>query len=217
MNKLLLFLILSAIVSCRSYNEKESYSSPKKLDKISLKGKFYNGKELETKLNKIIVNSALDTFTKNEIFDRMEFYIEKYNPAKDELGLTQNPSNFLFLDINEDNAEDLIFQSNGPFITDSHVFLIFLSNKENKYKLVREFGQIIDMQIIDEFCCATESKKNKYLKVDYFNYGCCDNPWDEYKTGILNLGPGLFCDELYTISLKAINRTAERELKNESK
>jgi hypothetical protein len=216
MKKLFQLSILIILFSCNNKKEAKLYPSPKKLNNISISGKFYNGEELETKLHKIIKNSPLDTFSANEIFNRIEFFKEKYNPASDEFGLTQIPSNFLFLDINNDKTEDVIFQSNGPFITDSHAFLFFISNNKNKYKLVRGGGQIIDIQIIEEFCCATASRKEKYLKVDYFSYGCCDNPWDSYITGILNLNTGLFSDELYTISLNSINRTAE-EFQNGSK
>ncbi len=217
MNTSLKLSILAVLFSCNNYIKEKSDPRPQELDKLSIKGKLYNGIEFETKLNKIINNSVLDTLTKNHLFDRIEFFKEKYNPSSDEFGLTQMPSNFLFLDLNDDKYEDIIFQSNGPFITDSHMFFIFLSNKKDKYKIVRQPGQIIDIHFVEEFCCSTDSKKEKYLKVDYFNYGCCDNPWDQYITGILNLNSGPFGDELYTISLSAINRTAVRDAKKEKK
>ena len=218
-----LLLLLVIFVSC--FNAKKdkpvtdskikqsslTNKTPQTLDKMSIKGKFYNGEEFKAKLYDIIGNSDLETFAKDKILNETEFYKEKYNPKKDEWGLTQTPSNFLFIDLNNDKIEDLIFQSNGPFITDNFSFLFFLSDNDETYKRIRCIGQIIDMQIIEEFCCATNSNKEKYLKVDYFNYGCCDNPWDDYITGILSLNKGLFSDELNTIKLESINRTAEKK------
>lgn len=216
MNILITLSFILISVSCNNYKKNKTHSIPQELDKITIRGRFYNGNEFERKLKMVINNSELDSITKTYILDRIEFFKEKYDPANDEYGLMQNPSNFLFLDVNDDKIEDLIFQSNGPFITDNHAFFVFLSNNK-KYKLVRELGQIIDMQIIEEFCCAFDSKKEKYLKVDYFKSGCCDNPWDQYVTGILSLNTRVFSDQFYIISLKAVNRTAQRELKSKRK
>jgi hypothetical protein len=208
-------IMIAVFASCSNNDNVVSFPSPKDLSELKIKGKFYNGVELEKNLKMIVGNSESDTFAEN-IFNRIEYSKENYNAKKDQFGLTQIPSNFLFTDLNDDNIDDLIFQSNGPFIFDSSTFIIFLSENKNSYKLIRGTGQITEAEIIEEFCCATSSEKNKYLKVDYNYEGCCDNPWDQHLTGILNLGKGLFSEELYTISLKAINRNDKRqfEIKN---
>jgi len=171
---------------------------------------------LKSKLFKIVNNSNIDNVTKNHLLDNIEFFREKYNDSKDEFGLMQSPSNFLFGDFNFDGIEDLIFQSNGPFIFDSYVFLLFLSSNESKYRFVDEGGQIIDIEISEQFCCRFgPGEEKKYMKVDFCKSGCCDNPWDRYLTGILDLSNGPFTDDLFIINLKSINRTAERlELKS---
>jgi hypothetical protein len=217
MNKLFVFIMIAVFASCSNNdNDNEiSFPSPKELSELKIKGKFYNGVELEKNLKMIVDNSEVDTFTQH-IFNRIEYYDEKYNAQKDQFGLTQIPSNFLFTDLNDDNIEDLIFQSNGPFIFDSSTFIIYLSENKNSYKRIRGTGQLTDAEIIEEFCCATSPEKNKYLKIEYNYKGCCDNPWDQHLTGILNLGKGLFSDELYTISLKAINRNAARKFEIEN-
>jgi hypothetical protein len=215
MKKILTLSIITFLISCNNSDNQKQLPIPKKLEETKLVGDFYNGAELESKLHKVINNSELDTFIVNAIFGRIEFFQEKYDSKKDQFGLTQTPANFLFADLNNDSIEDLIFQSNGPFIFDSHRFITFISIDQNKYKFVQEHGQIVEIEIIEEYCCATTSEKNRYLKVEYINWGCCDNPWDEYITGILNLGKGLFEDEFYITNLKAINRTKEYATKKE--
>jgi hypothetical protein len=62
MNGLLLLSILSILVSCSNYKEKKSNAGPQELDQIGMKGKFYNGNELETKPNEIN-NDTVDSGT----------------------------------------------------------------------------------------------------------------------------------------------------------
>ena len=179
---------------------------PIPLKELSLNGTFYNGMVLEKKLYKIFENSDVDSLYKKQVFDNIEYNPKKYSKDIDIYGSTQTPDNFLFCDLNHDNIEDLVFQSNGPFITDSHKFIIFLSSLK-KYSATEVAGQISAITETEEYCCRTYmAKKEKYLKINYFYHGCCDDPWDDYFIAILNLNGGRF----QNIESHSINTTKEK-------
>ncbi len=219
MKKILVCGVISFFISCNLITRENdqavnanifSERVPRSLVKLGLQGFFYNGKQLKAKIERTINNSDIDSFSQKEILTGTEFFEENYNEADDEYGLIQTPSNFIFLDLNEDNVEDMIFQSNGSFITDSYCFAICLSYDKNKYKWISSPGQIIGISKIEEYRARFDDEKERYLKIEYYKNGCCDDPWDLYETGLLCLENGRVSNEIRVIDLKAINSTRER-------
>ncbi len=199
-------------IACK---EEKKFGQPQPLNKISLKGQQYEGEVLKNKLTTITENSNLDSIWKKTLFDHIEYNSADYDSVQDVYRHTQIPSCFLFTDINQDKKEDLIFQSNGPFFTDSHLFVIFISNKKEGYRTIVSTGQIIDIHIVEEYCCRIGNKKSKHLQVDYFDYGCCDDPWNNYVTGIADIETGQ--KKLKTIRLESVNSVRERKEKQPDK
>jgi len=115
-------------IACK---EEKKFGKPQPLNHISLKGQQYEGEVLKNKLTAITENSNLDSIWKTTLFDRIEYFTANYDTLKDEYGHIQIPSCFLFTDINEDKKEDLIFQSNGPFLQ-TLTCLFFLSATKMK-------------------------------------------------------------------------------------
>ncbi|MFN9110264.1 MAG: hypothetical protein ACK5XN_09370 [Bacteroidota bacterium] len=126
-NIILISVAFMLTIACK---EEKKFGKPQPLDHISLKGQQYEGEVLKNKLTAIAENSNLDSIWKTTLFDRIEYTAADYDSLKDEYGHTQTPSCFLFTDINEDKKEDLIFQSNGPFFTDSHLFVFFYQQQK---------------------------------------------------------------------------------------
>jgi hypothetical protein len=219
MKKILLCIMVLFFASCNFSTAESSHEInenllrervPTPLGKLGLQGNFYNGKQLKVKIERVINNSDIDSLSRKEILMDTEFFEENYNESDDEYGLIQTPSNFLFLELNNDNVEDMIFQSNGSFITDSYCFAICLSYDKNKYKWISSDGQIIGISKIEEYRARFDDEKERYLKIDYYKNGCCDDPWDLYETGLLCLENGRVSNEIRVIDLKAINSTRER-------
>ena len=177
-----LFALLLNTTSAQEFHLSSQQFKTRTLDEISIEGNHYHADFLKTRIKNVALKAGLDS---------SEFYAEYIELMLDHLRFKDDtsaidaddwqityPENYLFADINDDKHEDLIFQSNGPFMFDSPAFLIFLSkDKGENYSMYYKDGKIVDIEkskIINQY-----DREVNGLKITYVSYGCCElSNWD---------------------------------------
>lgn len=184
----------------------------KALKEIVPKGEIYDSKIILKKVNEITQKMDIDTSeyaTEEMAYTWLTGYLQGLenspNETKDSIFFTYD-EDYMFLDINNDNIEDLVFQSRGPFVTDSPMFLFLLSNKKKGKHDAYWFSGTITS--ISEYDLSIPNSKSEYpgIIINYIQYGCCGMyGWDTYKTDFLffTFTPHGFENPL---SLRSINK-----------
>lgn len=155
------------------------------LEQISIEGHNYHGDYLKERIINVALKAGLDS---SEFYaEYIELMLEHLRFKDDTSAIDADdwqityPENYLFADINNDKHEDMIFQSNGPFMFDSPAFLIFLSDEKGEnYSMYYKDGKIVNIE--------KSTINNQYnrevngLKITYKEYGCCDlSNWNYIK------------------------------------
>lgn len=171
-------------------------------------GKMYSSSIIMKKIVEMKENIDIDTTEWGEglNFHFLTAYLQGLDDveyeAKDSSFFTY-PEDYIFTDINNDGIEDMVFQSRGPFVTDSRCFAIFLSrDKQKTHEVFWSYGVLTKLSDYSLHYLGDY----KGLMINYLRYGCCAlSGWDEFRTDFLffeNPPVGL----KNPISLRAVNR-----------
>lgn len=185
-----LFLIgVTPTVTLAQLTEKQrDYYNLKAFNEIYPSGKNYSSELVLEKIEGFKSRMEIDTAEWGEgfYFFWLTGYLQgidgaKYS-AKDSSFFTY-PEDYIFADLNNDNIEDMIFQSRGPFVSDSRTFAFFISDSAKNKHDVFWFGGVLTELSEYSLSVPHYSDKLNGLMVNYIKYGCCAlSGWDKYKT-----------------------------------
>ena len=160
----------------------------KKINEVFPSGKNYSSQLLLEKINGLKSKMEIDTAEWGEgvYFFWLTGYLQGLdgiNYSAEDSSFFTYPEDYIFADLNNDNIEDMIFQSRGPFVFDSPTFTFFISDSTKNKHDVFWFGGVLTE--VSEYSLSVPYHKDKYngLMVNYIEYGCCVlSGWDKYKT-----------------------------------
>lgn len=171
----ILLFVFPLTLNAQSFHLEKEGMEPKPIYELGLGGNHYHGQFLKDKLHDLVMLAGLDS---SEIYyELMDNLRDRNDSVRQDFYSVTYPEYHLFLDINEDGREDMIFQSQGPFIFDSPAFLVFLSKEDGTYRHYLSFGKLISVQ--KETIKFIEFRSAEGLRLVYKKYGCCAfSGWD---------------------------------------
>ena len=186
-------------IAQHTFNIKDKYSK-KELKDIYAGGKFYDANTIVEKINYYKYNSNIDTVPIKDLIGGeldaildLTQYLQGANGAIKNLNSSKfftYPKDYLFVDINKDKKEDLIFKSRGPSSnSDSEYFALFISNKKtNKYEVFWFFGSQLTNISNYKLEFPRENKPVNGINIDYIKKGCCaEAGWNYFKTDFIRI------------------------------
>ena len=160
----------------------------KKINEVYPTGKIYSSQLVLQKINGLKSKMEIDTaeWGVGIYFFWLTGYLQGINgtnySTKDSSFFTY-PEDYIFTDLNNDDIEDMIFQSRGPFVSDSRTFAFFISDSTKNKHSVFWFGGVLTE--VSEYSLSVPHYSDKYngIMVNYIKYGCCAmSGWNKYKT-----------------------------------
>ena len=204
---LILLTLLGHYSEAQTENFMSGDLSPRSLQEIALKGETILQKEkLLNKIERIAHLAELDT---TEIYYHLQGNLVFDGDTSIDESLSfmfTYPKDYLFLDINNDGKEDMLFQSSGSFFDDSPTFIFFLSTKNGNYETISSNGRIVDVkQTSIQLPLRVEVNG---IMVDYISYGCCAyHGWDFNKTDFISFDPSItFNSRDRMVNMRTVNR-----------
>lgn len=209
---LVLIIIFNAFAAyCQLNLPSEKHYELKNFNDIIPDGKMYSSSIIMEKIIGMKKDIDIDT---TEWGEGLSFYwltaylqgLDDVDYAAMDSSFYTYPEDYVFLDINNDGIEDMVFQSRGPFVSDSRCFAIFLSNDIQKTHDVIWCNGVLTE--ISDYSLSLPNYSGDYkgLMINYVQYGCCAlSGWDKLKTDFLffeNPPAGL----KNPVSLRIINR-----------
>jgi hypothetical protein len=185
-----LFLIsLAPTVTLAQLTEKQRHHyTLKEFNEIYPSGKNYSSQLVLEKIEGFKSRMKIDTAEWGEgiYFFWLTGYLQGIDGAKystKDSSFFTYPEDYIFADLNNDNIEDMIFQSRGPFVSDSRIFAFFISDSAKKKHYVFWFGGVLTELSKYSLSVPHYSDKFNGLMVNYIKYGCCaSSGWDNFKT-----------------------------------
>ena len=160
----------------------------KKINEVYPTGKIYSSQLVLQKINGLKSKMEIDTAEWGE--DMYFFWLTGYlqgingtNYSTKDSSFFTYPEDYIFTDLNNDDIEDMIFQSRGPFVSDSRTFAFFISDSTKNKHSVFWFGGVLTE--VSEYSLSVPHYSDKYngIMVNYIKYGCCAmSGWNKYKT-----------------------------------
>ena len=191
MKRIITSLLLSALISTSTLaqlpKEYEHHYTLKKINEVYPSGKNYSSQLVLEKINGFKSKMEIDTAEWGEgiYFSWLTGYLQDLDGADSSISKTY-PEDYVFADLNNDNIEDMIFQSRGPFVFDSPTFAFFISDStKNKHDVFWVSGVLTE---VSEYSLSVPHYSDKFngLMVNYIKYGCCAlSGWDEYITNFI--------------------------------
>tara|TARA_B100001287_G_scaffold167682_1_gene141044 strand:+ start:111 stop:842 length:732 start_codon:yes stop_codon:yes gene_type:complete len=199
MKKTLLALFLTGLIptyTLAQLTEKKSdYYNVKGLNEIFPSGKKYSSQIVLEKIEGFKSRMEIDTaeWGENLNFFWLTNYLQETDgsnqSAKDSSFFTY-PEDYIFKDLNNDNTEDMIFQSRGPFVSDSRTFAIFISDSSTNKHNVFWFKGVLSRMSTYTLSLPNYAEKYNGLMVNYVQHGCCEfSGWDNFKTDFMFFTP----------------------------